>query len=194
MPSSVISKSSLIQFYPPSLVNQQFCLQGLFLFLLNSSLWPWLNYDIFYIIGIVLLAVGDAGIRPLLREFLVYKLRMHEPAANTNINDDGVNDPQEDQVDDDGVEDRAEAHMEDPLEDRVDDDRVEDRAEAHVEDPAEDRVNDDRVEDRVEAHMEDSPENRVDDDGVKDPMKAPAEDRVDDDGVLEDRADDGAEE
>ncbi|KAL5784470.1 hypothetical protein ACOSQ2_006862 [Xanthoceras sorbifolium] len=107
---------------------------------------------------------------------------MHEPAANTNINDDGVNDPQEDQVDDDGVEDRAEAHMEDPLEDRVDDDRVEDRAEAHVEDPAEDRVNDDRVEDRVEAHMEDSPENRVDDDGVKDPMKAPAEDRVDDDG------------
>ncbi|KAH7573132.1 hypothetical protein JRO89_XS03G0073600 [Xanthoceras sorbifolium] len=76
------------------------------------------NYDILYIIGIVLLAVGEAGMRPLLDEFLVDQLRKHESDTNTN---------------DDGVEDGAEADVEDPAEDQVDDDGVEDRADNRAE-------------------------------------------------------------
>ncbi|KAH7543835.1 hypothetical protein JRO89_XS15G0027800 [Xanthoceras sorbifolium] len=78
---------------------------GLLLFFLNLSLWG--NYEILYIIGIVLLAVGEAGLCPLLNEFLIDQLRKHELYTNTN---------------DDGVEDGAEADVEDRAEDRVDDD------------------------------------------------------------------------
>ncbi|KAL5738596.1 hypothetical protein ACOSP7_031357 [Xanthoceras sorbifolium] len=95
---------------------------GLLLFFLNLSLWG--NYEIWYIIGIVLLAVGEAGLRPLLNEFLIDQLRKHESDTNTN---------------DDGVEDGAEADVEDPAEDRVDDDGVEDRADDRAEERAEAR-------------------------------------------------------
>ncbi|KAH7534132.1 hypothetical protein JRO89_XSUnG0004700 [Xanthoceras sorbifolium] len=125
-------------------VNQQLFLQGLLIFYLNLRSQG--NYEILYITGILLLAMGEAGLRPLLNEFFIDQLREHEPDTNT---------------DDDGVEDEEEAHVEDPLENRVDDDGVEDPAEAHMEDPTEDQADDDVVEDRADDRAEEQAKDRA---------------------------------
>ncbi|KAH7573122.1 hypothetical protein JRO89_XS03G0072300 [Xanthoceras sorbifolium] len=93
-----------IQIEHADLASKPSILQGLLLFFLNLSLWG--NYDILYIAGILLLAVGEAGLRPLLHEFLVDQLSEHESEINT---------------DDDGVEDRAEERVENRVEDAADD-------------------------------------------------------------------------
>ncbi|KAL5851637.1 hypothetical protein ACOSQ3_006755 [Xanthoceras sorbifolium] len=58
---------------------------GLLIFYLNLRSQG--NYEILYITGILLLAMGEAGLRPLLNEFFIDQLREHEP--DTNTDDDG---------------------------------------------------------------------------------------------------------
>ncbi|TXG72479.1 hypothetical protein EZV62_001058 [Acer yangbiense] len=102
-------------------------LQGLLLFTLNLKLWG--NHESLYIIGILLLAVGEAGSRPLLKEFLGDQLKRHKLDTNTDNQD--------------GVEAHVEVRSEDPIEHHVGN-RVDSRAK---EDPEED----DQVDDQVKA-------------------------------------------